>query len=97
MKANKDIQDKEYIVTRKVTCPECSGTGVLSQLVRDQLQEKHTAILSSGVENTLIYEVSPGEMRLTCFICDGSGQIRNDVPLKDALIDTIKYLIATEK
>ena len=92
----KETQEKEYFVTRKVTCPECSGTGLLSQLVRKQLHEKNTAILSSGVENTLIYEVSPGEMQLTCFICDGSGRIINDVPLKDALIDTLKDMTAAE-
>ena len=45
---------------------------------------------------TLIYEVSPGENNFTCLICDGSGQIKNDVPLKDALIETIKGLAETE-
>jgi len=97
MKIETMVQDKKYFVTRKVTCPECNGTGVLSQLVRKQLKEKHTAILSAGNQNTLIYEVSPGENNFTCLICDGSGQIKNDVPLKDALIETIKDLVATEK
>jgi hypothetical protein len=92
MKTNTKTQDKKYFVTSKVTCPECSGTGVLSQLVRNQLQEKHTAILSSGNQNTLIYEVSPGDNNFTCLICDGSGQIKNDVSLKEALIETIKGL-----
>ncbi len=92
MKFNKETQDKKYFVTRKVTCPECSGTGMLSQLVRNQLQEKHTAILSSGNQNTLIYEVSPDDNNFTCLICDGSGQIKNDVSLKEALIETIKGL-----
>lgn len=68
------------------------NTMILPQLVRKQLQEKHTAVLSSGIGNTLIYEVSPGELPVTCFICDGSGHIKNDVPLKDALIETIKGL-----
>jgi len=45
MKTNAMTQDKKYFVISKVTCPECNGTGVLSQLVRKQLQEKHTAIL----------------------------------------------------
>ena len=97
MKTNTTTQDKKYFVTRKVTCPECSGTGVLSQLVRKQLKEKHTAILSGGYQNTLIYKVSPGENNFTCLICDGSGQIKNDVPLKDALIETIKSLAEIEK
>jgi len=97
MKTNAMTQDKKYFVISKVTCPECNGTGVLSQLVRKQLQEKHTAILSGGYQNTLIYEISPGENNFTCLICDGSGQIKNDVPLKDALIETIKDLAATEK
>ncbi len=97
MKTNAMAQDKKYFVTSKITCPECNGTGVLSQLVRKQLQEKHTAILSGGYQNTLIYEISPGENNFTCLICDGSGQIKNDVPLKDALIETIKDLAATEK
>jgi len=97
MKTNTIAEDKKYFVTRKVTCPECNGTGILSQLVRKQLQEKHTAILSGGYENTLIYEVSPGENNFTCLICDGSGNIKNDVPLKDALIESIKDLVATEK
>ncbi len=92
MNTNTMTEDKKYFVTRKVTCPECSGTGVFSQLVRKQLQERHTAILSSGNKSTLIYEVSPGENNFTCLICDGSGHIRNDVPLKDALIETIKDL-----
>jgi len=97
MNTNTMTEDKKYFVTRKVTCPECSGTGVLSQLVRKQLQEKHTAILSGGYQNTLIYEVSPGETNFTCLICDGSGQIKNDVPLKDALIETIMSLAEIEK
>ena len=97
MKTNTMTQEKKYFVTRKVTCPECSGTGVLSQLVRKQLQERHTVILSGGNKNTLIYEVSPGENNFTCLICDGSGQIKNDVPLKDALIETIKSLAEIEK
>ena len=97
MKNNKKTHDKKYFVTRKVTCPECRGTGVLPQLVRKQLQEKHTAILSRGNQNTLIYEMSPGEMKFTCLICDGSGQIKNNVPLKDALIETIKDLADIEK
>lgn len=97
MNSNTITEDKKYFVTRKVTCPQCSGTGVLSQLVRSQLQENHTAILSSGEGNTLIYEVSPGENNFTCLICDGSGHIRNDVPLKDALIETIKGLAEIEK
>ncbi len=97
MKTNTLTQDKKYFVTRKVTCPECSGTGLLSQLVRKRLQERHTAIMSSGNQNTLIYEVSPGENNFTCLICDGSGQIKNDVPLKDALIETIKGLAEIEK
>ena len=92
MNTNTMTQDKKYFVTRKVTCPECNGTGVLSQLVRKQLRERHTAILSTGNQNTLIYEVSPGDNNFTCLICDGSGQIKNDVPLKDALIETIKDL-----
>ena len=97
MKFNTETQDKKYFVTRKVTCPECGGTGLFSQLVRKQLQEKHTAILLGGYQNTLIYEVSPGENNFTCFICDGSGQIKNDVPLNDALIETIKGLAEIEK
>ncbi len=92
MKTDRETLDKKYFVTRKVTCPECCGTGVLSQLVRKQLQEKHTAILSCGNQNTLIYEVSPGNNNFTCLICDGSGQIKNDVPLKDALIEIIRNL-----
>ena len=90
-------QEKKYFVTSKVTCPECKGAGILSELVRNQLQKRHTAILSSGNQNTLIYEVSPGDNNFTCLICDGSGQIKNDVPLKDALIETIKNMTATEK
>jgi len=82
--------------SRKVTCPECRGKGVLPELVRKQLQEKHTVVLSSGIGNTLIYEVSPGELQFTCSICDGSGQIKNDVPLKDALIETIRDLAIAE-
>ena len=97
MKTNTMTQEKKYFVTSKVTCPECNGAGILSELVRTQLQKRHTAILSSGNQNTLIYEVSPGENNFTCLICDGSGQIKNDVPLKDALIETIKSLAEIEK
>jgi DnaJ-class molecular chaperone len=97
MKPNKETQDKEYFVTRKVTCPECNGMGVLSEFVRKQLQRNHTAILCRGNENTLIYEMSPGDIQCTCLICDGSGQIKNDVPLKEALIETIKELADQEK
>jgi hypothetical protein len=32
------------------------------------------------------------DLKNICFICDGSGQIRSDVPFKDALIDTLSYL-----
>lgn len=92
MKASKERQNKEYFVTRKVTCSECNGTGILSEFVRKQLQKNHTAILSSGIANTLIYEISPGDAECTCLICDGSGQIKNDVSLKEALIETIKEL-----
>lgn len=92
MQKNTMIQDKKYYVMSKVTCSECDGTGILSQLVRNQLQEKHTAILSSGNQNTLIYDVSADENDFTCLICNGSGQIKNDVPLKEALIETIKKL-----
>ena len=92
MKTNAMAQDKKYFVTSKITCPECNGTGVLSQLVRKQLQEKHTAILSGGYQNTLIYEVLPCVNNFTCLVCDGSGQIRNDVPLKDALLEIWKQL-----
>ena len=97
MKTNAMTQDKKYFVTSKVTCPECNGTGILSQLVRKQLQKNYSAVLSVGNQNTLIYEVSPGENNFTCLICDGSGQIKNDVPLKDALIETIKSLAEIEK
>jgi len=97
MNTNTMTKDNKYFVTRKVTCPECSGTGVLSQLVRKQLQKRHTAILSGGNQSTLIYEVSPDEHNYTCLICDGSGQIKNDVPLKDALIETIMGLAEIEK
>ena len=97
MKANEEIQDKEYFVTKKVTCSECNGTGILSEFVRKQLQKNHTAILSSGITNTLIYEMSPGEMQCTCLICDGSGQIKNDVSLKEAMIKTLKELAYIEK
>ena len=85
-------QDKKYFVTSKVTCPECSGTGVLSQLVDKQSQKTHTAILSSVNKIPLIYKVSSCDNNCTCLICDGSGQIKNDVPLKEALIETLKYL-----
>jgi DnaJ-class molecular chaperone len=97
MKTNAMTQDKKYFVTSKVTCPECNGTGILSQLVRKQLQKNYSAVLSVGNQNTLIYEVSPGENNFTCLICDGSGHIKNDVPLKDALIETIKGLAEIEK
>ena len=97
MKYDIEAQDKNYFVTSKVTCPECNGTGILSQLVRKQLQKNYSAVLSVGNQNTLIYEVSPGENNFTCLICDGSGHIKNDVPLKDALIETIKGLAEIEK
>ena len=97
MQTDKEIQNKEYFVTRKVTCSECNGTGILSEFVRKQLQKNHTAILSSGTTNTLIYEMSPGEIQCTCLICDGSGEIKNDVSLKEALIETIKTLADKEK
>ncbi len=97
MKTNEMTHDKKYFVTSKVTCPECNGTGILSQLVRKQLQKNYSAVLSVGNQNTLIYEVSPGENNFTCLICDGSGHIKNDVPLKDALIETIKGLAEIEK
>lgn len=80
------------LVYRRADVGTFINTMILPQLVRKQLQEKHTAVLSSGIGNTLIYEVSPGELPVTCFICDGSGHIKNDVPLKDALIETIKDL-----
>ncbi|RKZ46177.1 MAG: hypothetical protein DRQ48_08060 [Gammaproteobacteria bacterium] len=92
MKTDKARHDREYFVTRKVACSECNGTGVLSEFVRKQLQKNNTAILSSGLANTLIHEISPGEVQCTCLICDGSGQIKNDVPLKEALIETIREL-----
>jgi len=97
MKPNNKKQDKAYFVTKKVTCPECNGVGVLSEFVRKQLQKNHTAILCRGNENTLIYEMSPGDIQCTCLICDGSGQIKNDVPLKEALIETLKELADIEK
>ena len=97
MKTNSMKQDKKYFVTSKVICPECNGTGILSQLVRKQLQKNYSAVLSVGNQNTLIYEVSPGENNFTCLICDGSGHIKNDVSLKDALIETIKSLAEMEK
>ncbi len=97
MKTNKETHNKEYFVTRKVACSECNGTGVLSEFVRKQLQKNHTAILSCGIANTLIYEISPGDVQCTCLICDGSGQIKNDVSLKEALIETIKTLADKEK
>jgi DnaJ-class molecular chaperone len=97
MKTDKEIEHKEYFVTRMVTCPECNGMGVLSEFVRKQLQKNHTAILCRGTNGTLIYEMSPGDMQCTCLICDGSGQIKNDVPLKEALIETIKELADKEK
>lgn len=97
MNTDKELQDREYFVTRKVACSECNGTGILSEFVRKQLQKNHTAILCRGTDSTLIYEMSPGDVQCTCLICDGSGQIKNDVPLKEALIETIKELADIDK
>ena len=97
MKNDIEAENKRYFVTRKVACPECKGTGVLPQLVREQLQEKYAEILSSANRNTFIYEMPPGETKFTCLICDGCGHIKNDVPLKDALIETMKDFAIKEK
>jgi len=64
----------------------------LPELDRGQFQKKHTAIISSDENNTLTSEVFPCVNNFTCLVCDGSGQIRNDVPLKDALLEIWKQL-----
>ena len=94
---NKVTKNNEYFVIKKVTCPECKGTGTLAQIELNRSREKIEAILLSRKISTSIDEATPGEKDFTCLVCDGRGVIKNDVPLIDALTETMKDLEEKKK
>ncbi|HIF50436.1 MAG TPA: hypothetical protein EYQ42_02685 [Thiotrichaceae bacterium] len=96
MKINNETNDIKYFVTGKTICSECKGTGVSPQSSSNQLLDKQTAILKRAgrttwtncdFKNNLNHEIYS-----ICLICDGSGQLKNDVPLKIALLEVRKEL-----
>ena len=95
--ASKETKNKTYSVVKKVTCPECKGTGTLAQIELNRSHGEIAEILVSRKINTSTDEATPGEKDLTCLVCDGNGTIKNDVPLKDALTETMKDLEEKKK
>jgi DnaJ-class molecular chaperone len=87
----KNNNEKVYYVTRKIICPECEGQGVIRKIEKNEIVANNNALISVCKKRHSNGSYSD-DLKNICFICDGSGQIRSDVPFKDALIDTLCYL-----
>jgi hypothetical protein len=94
---NKDRKSDQYFVMRKLICPECTGSGFLPLSLIIQLKKNKTELLP--IEDQVIsnYVTASNDAYDICLICDGSGFIKNDVPLREALIETMKELRGEEK
>jgi hypothetical protein len=92
MTKNKDKQSDQYFVMRKLICPECTGSGFLPLSLIIQLKKKQTELLPDEAQIISNFVTASNDEYDICLICDGSGFIKNDVPLKEALIETMKDL-----
>jgi predicted metal-binding protein len=87
----KNKNEKVYYVTSIIICPECEGKGVISKIEKNEI-EGNNSVLISACKKRYPNGSYSDDLKNICFICEGSGQIRSDVPFKDALIDTLSYL-----
>lgn len=82
-----------YYVTRERPCPECQGVGLVThprwQALYDLKGERLTGVTPENIEMYFRAEGFdyPPDEEIPCHECDGTGIVRDTVPLAHAMAD----------
>ena len=80
----------KYTVRRVRTCPECKGSGWLVKGIWEAFYAEHpnSSKMTPAQINAWFREhgyESPPDEEVMCYVCGGTGEIAEEVPLQDAL------------
>ena len=79
---------KRYFVTRKLECPECQGSGLITNAWK---VDSSVSQIESEVQVKTLAESE--SMKMPCQLCDGLGEVKTDVSFIEALVETLKGMV----